>query len=254
MAAKPVLGASTLFAWRDGKSSRLFEEIIRRSNLLWEILDEDDLTVNEDDALRLRTIVRDHKVVFSVHVPFLRKDIFSNDFLIRSSSISAIKRSMELANKYEAKFAVIHPGHRNNETSLEEMAEILNDLFDHAHELGMVPVLENLTKGTAFYRPEEIKAFRKLLLRPNFALDVGHANVENNLEEFMRANRSFCYFHIHDNSGSKDEHLPLGRGSVNWSRFFSKVTRSGSQRPLVIENFSLQDLEISLNFALNMLE
>ena len=247
------LGASTLFAWKDGKSPKLFEEIVHRRDLLWEIVDEDELAVTEDDALKLRTIGIDHQVSFSVHVPFLRKDILSSNFVLRSSSIASIKRSLEMANKYEARFAIIHPGYRNDGISLEEAAEILNDLFDYSHELGITPLLENLTKGAAFYRPEDIKLFQKLLFRPNFALDVGHANIEDNLEGFLRTNRAFSYFHIHDNLGHRDEHLPLGRGSINWGAFFSEVMRSDPSRPLVIENFSLHDLEISLDFALKML-
>ncbi len=250
---KPLLGASTLYAWRDGKSPRLFEQIIRRSNLLWEIIDDEDLAINEDDALKLHAIKRDHQTVFAVHVPFLRKDIFSSDLIHRIACIKLVKRSIELANRYEAKFAVIHPGYRNDEIMPEEIAGILNELFDFATNLGMVPLLENLSRRTAFYKPEEMKQFQKLLLKPNFALDVGHANMESCLEEFMRVNRSFCYFHIHDNLGVKDDHLPLGKGNIDWGRFFSEIVRTDPARPLVVENLSLDDLEVSLDFALKML-
>lgn len=250
---KPVLGASTLYAWRDGNSPKLFEQIIHRSNLLWEIIDEESLAINEDDALKLHAIKRDHQTVFAVHVPFLKRDIFSSDLIHRMESIKFVKRSIELANRYEAKFAVIHPGYRNDEILPEEMAGILNELFDLAASLGIVPVLENLSRKTAFYKPDEIKQFQKLLLKPNFALDVGHANMENCLEEFMRINRSFCYFHIHDNLGLRDDHLPLGKGTINWGRFFSEVIRTDPERPLVVENLSLEDLEVSLDFASKML-
>lgn len=248
-----ILGASTLCWWREGKSARFFDEIIHRKQYLWEIVDEGELAVSEDDALKLRSIAKDYQVVFSVHTPFLGKDIFSDNFILRNSNIESIKKSLQMANKYEAKFAIIHPGYRNQGISIEEMEEILSELFDLSRSLGITPLLENLTKSTTFYRPEDIKTFNRMLSKPDFVLDVGHANIENSLEAFLRINDNFSYFHLHDNSGSRDEHLSLGMGTINWDYVFSKIIKSDSKKPIVIENMSVDDLERSLIFILKIL-
>jgi sugar phosphate isomerase/epimerase len=104
-----------------------------------------------------------------------------------------------------------------------------------------------------FYRPEDLYGFKKALKRPNFVLDLGHANVEGNLGSFIDAMREISYFHLHDNAGDNDSHLRLGRGNINWDRFFSKVVQLKPEAPLVVENMTIEDLDESVQFALKRL-
>jgi len=54
--------------------------------------------------------------------------------------------------------------------------------------------------------------------RLGFLLDVGHANVGEGVRELHRAMRAtgrLVAMHLHDNHGARDEHLPLGAGTVD---------------------------------------
>ncbi|MEM1826897.1 MAG: TIM barrel protein, partial [Desulfurococcaceae archaeon] len=57
--------------------------------------------------------------------------------------------------------------------------------------------------------------------------DVGHAHVNGyNLLEFYKYIRNYLgVVHLHDNDGTKDQHLPPYSGSVDWAsllKYFNK--------------------------------
>jgi len=41
--------------------------------------------------------------------------------------------------------------------------------------------------------------------------------------------------HLHDNDGTKDEHLLPGHGTVDWSSYMVELGRCGYRRPLMFE-------------------
>ena len=43
---------------------------------------------------------------------------------------------------------------------------------------------------------------------------MGHANTTSDPSEFLNINKTI-YFHLSDNDGQKDQHLPLGDGSMD---------------------------------------
>jgi len=247
------VGASTLFAWSEGYSPRLFSVLEQRGSLLWEIVDDSELRVTDEVVSKLGALHRDKGIRFSVHTPFMGKDILSADRTKRDESISDLHRSIELAHKYGAEYAVIHPGYKNDELNQGEIVGVWSELLDFCEDTDIKGVIENLTHKCVLYRPEDLYSFKKDVKKPNFVLDLGHANVEGNLDSFIDAMREFSYFHLHDNAGDNDSHLRLGRGNINWDRFFSKVIQLKSGAPLVVENMTVEDLDESVQFALKRL-
>lgn len=247
------MGASTLFAWSEGYSPRLFSVVEQRRNLLWEVVDDSELRVTDEVVSKLSVLHKDKGIRFSVHTPFMGKDILSADSAKKDESLSSLHRSIELAHKYGAEYAVIHPGYKNEGVSREEIVEVWSGLLDFCEDMDITGVIENLTHKSVFYRPEDLYGFKKALKRPNFVLDLGHANVEGNLGSFIDAMREISYFHLHDNAGDNDSHLRLGRGNINWDRFFSKVVQLKPEAPLVVENMTIEDLDESVQFALKRL-
>jgi sugar phosphate isomerase/epimerase len=43
---------------------------------------------------------------------------------------------------------------------------------------------------------------------------MGHANTTSNPSEFLKINKTI-YYHLSDNNGEKDQHLPLGDGTMD---------------------------------------
>ena len=249
----PLVGGSTLFAWSEGYSPSMFRVLEQRGDLLWEIVDDSKLRVTDEVISKLSGLHKDKGMRFSVHTPFMDEDILAADHAKRDESISDVRRSIELAHKYGAEYAVIHAGYKNEVISQGEVVEIWSGLLDFCEEMGIVGVIENLTHRSVFSSPQDLYSFKKALKKPSFVLDLGHANVEGNLGSFIDAMREFSYFHIHDNAGDNDSHLRLGRGNINWDRFFSKVVQLKMEAPLMIENMTVEDLDESMRFALKRL-
>jgi sugar phosphate isomerase/epimerase len=247
------MGGSTLFAWSEGYSPRLFSAIEQRGSLLWEIVDDSELRVTDEVVSKLSALHKDNGIRFSVHTPFMGKDILSADSAKKDESISDLHRSIELAHKYGAEYAVIHPGYKNEGISQGEIVRVWSELLDFCEDMDIKGVIENLTHKSVLYRPEDLYRFKKALKRSNFMLDLGHANVEGNLGSFIDAIRELSYFHLHDNAGDNDSHLKLGSGNINWDRFFSKVVQLKPETPLVVENMTIEDLDESVQFALKRL-
>ncbi|HYA21744.1 MAG TPA: sugar phosphate isomerase/epimerase family protein [Thermoproteota archaeon] len=231
----------------------MFRVLEQRGSLLWEIVDDSELRVTDEVISKLGALHREGGIRFSVHTPFMGKDILAADRAKRDESISDVRRSIELAHKYDAEYAVIHAGYKNETVSQEEIVEIWSGLLDFCEGLGIVGVIENLTHKSVFSSPEDLYRLKKVLRKPSFVLDLGHANVEGNLGGFVDAIREFSYFHLHDNAGDNDSHLRLGRGNIDWDRFFSKVVQLRIEAPLMIENMTVEDLDESVQFALKRL-
>ncbi|HII07099.1 MAG TPA: sugar phosphate isomerase/epimerase, partial [Methanotrichaceae archaeon] len=68
--------------------------------------------------------------------------------------------------------------------------------------------------------PEEILGMLENVDRENlgFVFDIGHANTNGNVEQFLALKDKMVHVHVHDNKGARDEHLPVKSGNVNWSR------------------------------------
>ncbi len=59
-----------------------------------------------------------------------------------------------------------------------------------------------------------------------FTLDIGHArlNSEGGVEEGFRVlGDNIRHIHISDNYGKEDDHLPIGEGNTDFSRFFHLI-------------------------------
>jgi sugar phosphate isomerase/epimerase len=70
-------------------------------------------------------------------------------------------------------------------------------------------------------------------------LDIGHAHINNHLEEFLRQpfDRMFN-IHLHDNLGEEDQHLPLGEGAIRWDAILPRIAGEGYRGPLTFEFFA----------------
>ena len=62
-----------------------------------------------------------------------------------------------------------------------------------------------------------------------FIFDVGHANTNGNVESFLKLKDKMIHTHVHDNHGERDEHLPVGNGTVPWKKVAAAF--EGLQRP-----------------------
>ena len=85
------------------------------------------------------------------------------------------------------------------------------------------------------------------LLRHCF--DVGHWNLfkKVGMEQWFEVlGGHIAEVHIHDNSGTRDEHAPPGDGAIDFELFFSLMERYAPEAAYTIEAHSREHLEQSL--------
>ncbi len=126
---------------------------------------------------------------------------------------------------------VLHTGFNRKDDvkcQYEMLHRALDVLIGYIRGSQFVWALENGTSGLdgPGAVADIVTSFSSPFLR--MCLDVGHANIteEDWLAELHQYVDMVADFHVHDNSGERDEHLPPGSGSIDFDRFFNIAGRS----------------------------
>jgi len=155
----------------------------------------------------------------------------------------AYERFFRFAAKWDADFVVMH----TNEKFLEDPARArsrvkhrLERLLSLAAAYDVNLLVENVglaAKDNLLFDWDEYLALLDDFPQAGALLDTGHAHMNGwniaTVVQKLGARLQAC--HIHDNDGSADQHLYVGRGSIDWSGFFQAVRDSAADMTLVFE-------------------
>jgi sugar phosphate isomerase/epimerase len=165
-----------------------------------------------------------------------------------------MKNCLDLAGDF-ARLAVVHPGHFSPlgmqlpDAAWSQAILGIQQVSDHAAELDMRVAVENMVNMPAILgrRPEEIAGIIETVDRENvgFIFDVGHANTNGNVEDFLKLKDQVIHMHVHDNHGERDEHLPVGNGTVPWKKVAQAMKNYKGR--IVTESRSLEEGQRSIN-------
>ena len=169
---------------------------------------------------------------------------------IRKASLSEMQSSLEVAAELGALKVVLHPGHIGGlgifvkDLALTRGMDSLTAIIAEADRLGLSVCLENMfPRFQTFFEPphftEILKQFRDLKL----TIDTGHANIGNpddfRILEFVRKfGHRLGHVHLSDNLGQRDDHLPLGKGTIDFEIFAQALKQSGYNDTITLEIFS----------------
>lgn len=134
---------------------------------------------------------------------------------LREASVGLHRRAIEASTAAGASIYVIHPGFTAwgfcRPDALKALDQSLQELFPLQEELGIPLGVENMPKSDWLFFHEPGLDLRGMKL----VLDVGHAQTCGTLGEFLSC-PDLAHVHLHDNSGEDDEHLPLGKGCIDF--------------------------------------
>lgn len=206
-------------------------------------------------------------VGFTVHAPIIDIHLGSLNRRVRAAALEEIKASLDLARAIDASVVVVHgaPGiitmpigewskqvyqPPKGERELVDKQEAylvraIKDLADYAPDILLG--VENLVFPHELYRsPEEMQELLRKVNRSNVGVtvDAGHAQVCGyQATEFINLlNDRVIHVHLHDNHGVWDEHLPLGKGVVDYVGLIQTLKKQGFQGVVNLE-FSLNNPE-----------
>jgi len=138
----------------------------------------------------------------------------------RIDSMDEIKRAIEAAEHIPLRHVVMHLGERDDSWSprtIEYALTALEHLGAFARPLGVRLLVENLLSEAT--TPEHLVMILEMghLDSVGVCLDLGHAHITVGTKEAIATLGSrIASVHVHDNHGTKDEHLWPGEGTIAW--------------------------------------
>ena len=158
----------------------------------------------------------------------------------RIDAMDEVKRAIEAAEQVPFTSVVLHLGVREDHwspRSLEHSLTAIEHLKAFAHPLGVKCLLENLHNEVA--TPEHLLEILTVGHFDNVGIcfDAGHAHLsDEGLDTaFSLLQSRIAEVHLHDNHGTRDEHLWPGSGTIDWSAVPSHASNLAAGVPCILE-------------------
>ena len=210
-------------------------------------------TSGRDRVRKLGAALAERGIGINAHGPIFDLNPGSLDPLIRKHKRRAFEKAIQVASDLGAGGVTFHTGYNPLLPEsilpgwLSLSLEIWNRMADLADGTGVALTLENMFEPTPGLLLELAEAVESDSLR--FCLDVSHTAIYSTLglarwwEEMAPRLRTV---HVNDTDGFSDEHLAVGRGTLDFQDVFRRLSGLPHE-PVVV-------LEMSLDRALESME
>ncbi|HLB72232.1 MAG TPA: sugar phosphate isomerase/epimerase family protein [Candidatus Methanoperedens sp.] len=198
----------------------------------WEVVSEGKQQLNDATLSEIKNIVETTDLVLTLHLPFSDLNLASLNHPIWKETIRQMSKCLERASDF-VELAVIHPGHLSPlgmqlpEIAWRQNIEGLRTICDFADDFDIKIGVENMVNMQFILgkQPGEVFGMIESIERENvgMTLDIGHANTNGMVEEFLADLSRVIHVHLHDNRGASDEHLELGKGNIKWKDVLRKL-------------------------------
>jgi sugar phosphate isomerase/epimerase len=129
-------------------------------------------------------------------------------------------------------------------TFLRNFTDAMKELTEFAATKKLDLMLENAPPGNESPL-ESIEYFSQVMQAVpalKFHLDIAHAFIENRMKGVRDYINAFgdrlAHVHIHDNHGKCDEHLPLGKGKIDFRKAIRLLKEINYDRTITFEVFT----------------
>jgi sugar phosphate isomerase/epimerase len=243
--SKAKVGISMLYCLGE-PFNRMVKRLGKMGARYIEIVDDGVQELSKKRVVTLKEAAKSYGLEYSLHAPFADINIASPSKEMLNAAIKRLKQSMAWANELDAKVWVFHPGALTGISQFypgaewKQNSESIQELYRAAEEYGLNIALENLPGKYWFlmHEPEEFMRFyRETSLPIGIALDLGHAQLEAQIEPFFKLLADkIVHIHASDNDGSDDQHLGIGKGKIDYDWFKQALNKMGYDKAVVIES------------------
>jgi sugar phosphate isomerase/epimerase len=197
--------------------------------------------------------LRGKGVPVTFHAPFMDLNPGAVDERVREITAFRFDQVLELVPHFQPRSIVFHPGYDrwryDDDVDLWRENSLLTwrPLVKRAEAMGVKMALENVFEEN----PEPLRKVLEEIDSPflGYCMDAGHGNLfsEVPLLTWVEVLGSrLLEIHLHDNHGKADDHLPLGRGSIDFPALFSLLREKKIQPTYTIEPHEIDLLQPSL--------
>ncbi len=247
------IGLSMLFCLGESFGS-LLERLSQVDVHRVELLDEGLHRLNHQRIRALKEVAQSQDLEFTLHSPFAGINIAAPNPVLRKTVLKLLKESILHAHQLDCEMWVFHPGLRTGLSSfylgedwqlnLDSVRALLRFARRHDVEIAIENVPEPypfLMKGVGDFA----RFYHELGEDVGLTLDIGHANLNNQIEDFIAhfADR-IVHVHVSDNGGDSDSHLGVGYGNIDWERVAELLKETGYSNVIMLE--SVEYVEDSL--------
>ncbi len=216
--------------------------------------------VSSLERKQIRETLTSYALTPIVHASYYDVNIASLNPQIGTASMQQIQEAIIFAADIDATIVDLHPGNlpgdypkRFLQQSWNNLRKQLSHLIKIAENLQVIVSVENKQRGrnlqTISTMDEHLAIIREIsskYCRATF--DVGHANTYScNLNDYARGIAPHLVnVHLHDNNGTKDEHLALGQGDINFKSVLKTLDAVQYSGPFILEVKSWAGLQRSI--------
>jgi sugar phosphate isomerase/epimerase len=169
---------------------------------------------------------------------------------IRNTSLTEVCKSIDLAAELKPLKIVAHPAYigglgvfvmeRTRQYAKKSLAVMARKCFDRGLDL----CLENMFPRCGYgVEAEDFSEMCDQIPALKLTLDTGHAHIgssgDKRVLQFIEifSNR-IGHVHVSDNFGKEDNHLPIGTGTINFTRIVRALKKVGYEDTVTFEIFS----------------
>jgi sugar phosphate isomerase/epimerase len=219
--------------------------------------------IKGDEFSSVMNLLTSYDFKYFLHVPSIDVNLASLNPDIGRASEKIVIDALRFAGKVGAELAVSHVGRLSRdypkslvEKAFENALARLKRVVRVSRDLGIIFTIENDHKASdhlvAGYPEQVLSLVRNVDCK--LTLDIGHAKTLGKIGDFLDALGMYIVnIHLHDNNGTEDEHMPLGKGKMQIAKLLRKIKTGRCSPALTLECHSLQGLRQDYNLLKKLL-
>jgi sugar phosphate isomerase/epimerase len=220
--------------------------------------------LRDDEIGNLLDLKKKFGLTYYFHAPIEGLNPADHYPPIYEETLRLYQRSIEISHRLLCSGIVLHPGHlphpeASQEEGFRNSIRLIQSVLETVEKNHVPLLIENTgTKETTLFH--KVSDFSRLIhffsvKHVNGLMDVGHAELEGfDLIEMVNClGKRLVHLHLHDNSGTKDEHLPLGRGVIKLKALLEALRNRQWKGTAIIEIYGSEQCERDLEDCMEFL-
>jgi len=216
-----------------------------------EVWIEEDLSPLELKILK--SSLRKYDII--VHAPWVDLSLISPHPEVREATVKLYLRTLKVADILRAKLVTFHCGgsivYESKETIMEMLIQNLKKIKSLckgkvAFAIENVPATPRGPQISYPGFPKDLIYLKRRIPWLNFTLDIGHVFKEGknlkSISDFLKKYKnSILDIHLHDAILKGEDHLALGKGDLDFNKFFQILNKVGYRGYISLETISNED-------------